>query len=85
MEKRIQENETFLQNIKFPLKFVEKPKGRKAKIKQFWRNPYQDYYKFFGGGEVLNEERPFPYDGWNLYFGYHLWKSKSLFSLLGGI
>jgi len=27
---------------------------------------YRKIFKFFGGGEVLSDERPFPHDGWNL-------------------
>ena len=42
-------------------------------------------YKFFGGGEVLTDERKFPHDGRNipLLFPYNLVRRQ--FSLLGGI
>jgi polysaccharide pyruvyl transferase WcaK-like protein len=42
-------------------------------------------YKFFGGGEVLTDERKSPHDGWNilLLFGANI--RKRTFTLLGGI
>ncbi|MEI7919127.1 MAG: hypothetical protein WCH65_02735 [bacterium] len=39
---------------------------------------YKKIYKFFGGGEVLSDERPFPHDGRNipLLFNYSVRKGK---------
>lgn len=46
---------------------------------------HRTYFTFFGGGEVLSDERNFPHDGWNipLLFGSIVRKGK--FMLLGGI
>lgn len=42
-------------------------------------------FKFFGGGEVLSDERPFPHDGWNLPILFNYSVRKGQFVLLGGI
>jgi polysaccharide pyruvyl transferase WcaK-like protein len=51
----------------------------------FGRKHYRGMYRFFGGGEVLTDERKFPHDGRNipLLFPYNVLRKN--FTLLGGI
>ena len=42
-------------------------------------------FKFFGGGEVLSDERPFPHDGRNIPLLFNHSVKKGQFVLLGGI
>ena len=37
----------------------------------FWINKYKKYFKVFWWGEVLDESRIFPHDGWNLVILHH--------------
>ncbi|MFA5747666.1 MAG: polysaccharide pyruvyl transferase family protein, partial [Candidatus Absconditabacterales bacterium] len=46
---------------------------------------YKKLFKFFGGGEVLTDERPFPHDGWNLPLLFNYSIKRGEFVLLGGI
>ena len=46
---------------------------------------YKKIFKFFGGGEVLSDERPFPHDGRNIPLLFHYNVQKGNFALLGGI
>jgi len=39
----------------------------------------------FGGGQVVDEERPFPHNGWNLSILYRGVINKGNFALVGGI
>lgn len=47
--------------------------------------PYKKAFKFFGGGEVLSEERMFPHDGRNLLllYRYNIWSKQ--FVLVGWV
>ncbi|MEI6425762.1 MAG: polysaccharide pyruvyl transferase family protein [Candidatus Absconditabacteria bacterium] len=47
--------------------------------------PYKNVFKFFGGGEVLSEERDFPHDGRNLLLLFWSTIVRKNFVLLGGI
>lgn len=49
------------------------------------RGKYKKTFKFFGGGEVLSDERPFPHDGWNIPLLFNYSVQKKQFVLLGGI
>jgi hypothetical protein len=44
---------------------------------------YKHLFKFFGGGEVLSDERPFPHDGRNLPLLFNYSIRKKQFVLLG--
>jgi polysaccharide pyruvyl transferase WcaK-like protein len=46
---------------------------------------YRNYFKFFGGGEVLSDERGFPHDGRNILLLFAPIIRKGKFILLGGI
>lgn len=46
---------------------------------------YKKFFKFFGGGEVLSDERPFPHDGRNIPLLFNATIRKWNFMLLGGI
>ncbi|MCF7834791.1 polysaccharide pyruvyl transferase family protein [Candidatus Gracilibacteria bacterium] len=47
--------------------------------------PYKKLFKFFGGGEVLDDSRKFPHDGRNIALLYSASIRKKYFILLGGI
>ena len=47
--------------------------------------PHKNEFKFFGGGEVLSEERNFPHDGRNLLLLFRHSVFHKNFILLGGI
>jgi polysaccharide pyruvyl transferase WcaK-like protein len=49
------------------------------------KTPYRKMYKFFGGGEVLTDERKSPHDGWNILLLFARNIRKRTFTLLGGI
>jgi len=46
---------------------------------------YKHMFKFFGGGEVLTDERPFPHDGRNIPLLFNATVRRGDFILLGGI
>lgn len=74
-----------LKNIKFINAKQHKYKIITHMINFLWRGKYKKIFKFFGGGEVLSDERSFPHDGRNipLLFNYSVRTGK--FALLGGI
>ncbi len=47
-----------------------------------WWNKYKDMFKFFWGGEVLSDQRPFPHDGRNLPLLFHHTIRQGKFALL---
>ncbi|MCX6824805.1 MAG: polysaccharide pyruvyl transferase family protein [candidate division SR1 bacterium] len=49
------------------------------------RGKYKKAFKFFGGGEVLSDERSFPHDGRSLPILFNYSVRKGQFALLGGI
>ncbi len=66
---------------------IQQHKSRKKThiMNMLGRGKYKKYFKFFWGGEVLNEERPSPHDGRNLVLLYrHSLKHKN-FALLWGL
>lgn len=50
-----------------------------------WFGKYRDFFKVFGGWEVLDESRKFPHDGRNLAILHHKNILKKQFILVGGI
>lgn len=46
---------------------------------------YRKMFKFFGGGEVLSDERPFPHDGRNIPLLFNFSVQSGKFILMGGI
>lgn len=54
-------------------------------INFLWFGKYKHYFKFFGGGQVLDDSRGFPHDGRNLLLLYNYTIRKWNFALLGGI
>lgn len=71
------------------ISFVEIKQHRRKRLTHvisllgFWK--YRSYFKFFGWGEVLSDERPFPHDGRNIPLLFFSTVRKSKFMLLGGI
>jgi len=49
------------------------------------RGKYKHVFKFFGGGEVLTDERPFPHDGRNIPLLFNRTIRRWAFTLLGWI
>ncbi|MEI7562799.1 MAG: hypothetical protein WCJ39_03680 [bacterium] len=93
MHQRMTKNAEFcLENARFytaKIYFVENaPQKRKwmhyIKI-ALGKTPYKKMYKFFGGGEVLTDERKSPHDGRNILLLFGLNIRKRAFTLLGGI
>ena len=84
MEDRVRENyqwlltEQQLKNIKFVSTKQHKYKIITHILNFLGQGKYKKIYKFFGGGEVLSDERPFPHDGRNipLLFNYSVRKGK---------
>jgi len=91
MEDRIWENyqwlltEKELKNVKFVNAKQHKYKFITHLINFLGRGKYKKTFKFFGGGEVLSDERPFPHDGWNIPLLFNYSVQKKQFVLLGGI
>lgn len=54
-----------------------------ANLTGFWK--FKKTFKFFGGGEVVSDERPFPHDGRNIPLLFNYTVRKGHFTLLGGI
>ncbi|MBB1578584.1 MAG: polysaccharide pyruvyl transferase family protein [candidate division SR1 bacterium] len=48
-------------------------------------HPYSQYFKIFGGGEVIDETRSFPHNGWNIPLLYGKTIIKKNFGIWGGI
>jgi len=85
----IKENTIFLDTIKEKIKTIP-IKQHKFKSMTHVSNilslsKYKNYFKFFGGGELLNSERKFPHNGRNLVLLYFRSIRKKQFALLGGI
>ncbi|MFA7298609.1 MAG: polysaccharide pyruvyl transferase family protein [Candidatus Absconditabacterales bacterium] len=91
MEDRIRENyqglltEKQLKNIKFINTKQHKYKFITHLITFFGFGKYKKTFKFFGGGEVLSDERSFPHDGRNIPILFNFSVQKKQFALLGGI
>lgn len=71
IQERIKQNAEFLDKwILDKIDFVENTEISK-RFTQFlsflWINRYKKYFKVFGWGEVLDENRKFPHDWWNLW------------------
>lgn len=89
MEKRIQRNNERILLPKWDIKIVE-IKQHKRKILTHILNfigmgKYRKMFKFFWGGEVLSDERPFPHDGRNIPLLFHYAVRTKKFALLWGI
>lgn len=50
-----------------------------------WKHPYKEHFKIFGWGEVIDESRPFPHNGWNLLLLYTSTIFSGNFALRGGL
>lgn len=91
MEDRIRENyqglltEKQLSSIKLVYAKQHKYKFITHLVNMLGLSKYKKTFKFFGGGEVLSDERPFPHDGWNLPILFNYSVRKGQFVLLGGI
>ncbi|HRU50041.1 MAG TPA: polysaccharide pyruvyl transferase family protein [Candidatus Absconditabacterales bacterium] len=89
IQTRIQHNKTWLEpGILDKLDFVENAViSRRFRQLQIFLglDKYRKYFKVFGGGEVLDESRKFPHDGWNLKILYRHDIRKKNFILVGGI
>ncbi|HRX63534.1 MAG TPA: polysaccharide pyruvyl transferase family protein [Candidatus Absconditabacterales bacterium] len=89
MEHRIRQNHDFLDTgIRDKIELVPNAVVSK-RFKQFQSflgfDKYKKYFKVFGGGEVLDESRRFPHNGWNLVLLHHYSIRKHNFVLVGGI
>lgn len=49
------------------------------------KHPYRQHFKIFGGGEVIDESRNFPHNGWNLLLLYARSIFQGNFALWGGL
>ena len=71
----LNKNKEYLQDwIIDKLDFVENKeisKRFRQILSFFGINKYKKYFKVFGWGEVLDESRNFPHDGWNLVLLHH--------------
>ena len=91
MEDRVWENyqglltEKQLNSIKFVGAKQHKYKLVTHIINFLGLGKYKKTFKFFGGGEVLSDERPFPHDGRNIPLLFNYSVQKKQFVLLGGI
>ncbi len=91
MEDRIRENyqglltEKQLNSIKLVNAKQHKYKYITHLVNFLGLSKYKKIFKFFGGGEVLSDERPFPHDGRNLPILFNYSVRKGQFVLLGGI
>ena len=50
-----------------------------------WLHPYSQYFKIFGGGEVIDETRSFPHNWWNIPLLYAKTIIKKNFAIWWGI
>lgn len=75
MQTWLNKNKEYLQDwIIDKLDFVENKeisKRFRQILSFFGINKYKKYFKVFGWGEVLDESRSFPHDGWNLVLLHH--------------
>ena len=75
IESWLNNNKKYLQDwIIDKLDFVENKeisKRFRQILSFFWINKYKKYFKVFWWGEVLDESRIFPHDGWNLVILHH--------------
>ncbi|HMS91249.1 MAG TPA: polysaccharide pyruvyl transferase family protein, partial [Candidatus Absconditabacterales bacterium] len=91
MEDRVRENyqgfltEKQLKSIKFINAKQHKYKIITHLINLLGRGKYKKVFKFFGGGEVLSDERDFPHDGRNIPLLFNYSVRHKQFVLLGGI
>lgn len=88
IHQRIKKNSSFLTNHS-SLHFVEIKQHKRRRLTHLMNfvglGKYKKMFKFFGGGEVLSDERPFPHDGRNIPLLFN-WSVKNWeFILLWGI
>lgn len=85
----IRENKSFLWPVLDRLEIVPIDEYKRKYIHHIfnmlglWK--YKSYMKFFGGGEVLDEQRRFPHDGRNLALLYNHSIRKKKFVLIWGL
>lgn len=86
MQQWISQNQNFLHSgILDKIELVENTEISR-RFKQFqsflWMDQYREYFKVFGGWEVLDESRQFPHDGRNLLLLHHYCIRKWKFILV---
>jgi polysaccharide pyruvyl transferase WcaK-like protein len=85
LESRLLEHKAFFPPIFKKLRFLPKP-TLLDHFKHFLGIGQKKYdFAVFGGGQVIDEERKFPYNGWNLPLLYRYFINKKKFALIGGI
>jgi polysaccharide pyruvyl transferase WcaK-like protein len=87
MTKRVQKNKTLFtaKNIHLVEIKQHKRKWLTHIINMLGFGKYKAYFKCFGGGEVLSDERPIPHDGRNIPILFNASVRKRNFALFGGI
>lgn len=82
-------NEYLPKDMYKKISFVEIKQHRRKRLTHFLSflgfGKYRSYFKFFGWGEVLSDERSFPHDGRNIPLLFFSTVRKKRFMLLGGI
>ncbi|MFZ2151080.1 MAG: polysaccharide pyruvyl transferase family protein [Candidatus Absconditicoccaceae bacterium] len=89
LEDRIKDNKNYLGSILDKIEIVPinpyKIRYISHALNLLGRGEYKKLFKFFGGGEVLDDSRKFPHDGWNMALLYNNTIRRKKFVLLGGI
>ena len=88
IDERIKKNSTFLPHNSH-VQFIEIKQHKYKRMTHIMNllglGKYKHMFKFFGGGEVLSDERPFPHDGRNIPLLFNWTVRKGNFILLGWI
>lgn len=91
MEYRVKKNhhEYLAKELYHKISFIEIKQHRWKRLTHIFRllgfGKHRSYFTFFGGGEVLSDERSFPHDGRNIPLLFASTVRKGNFMLLGGI
>jgi len=83
-ESRLLKHKEYYPPIFHKLHFLPKPTWKEHVMGFLGLGKRYDFY-VFGGGQVVDEERKFPYNGRNLPLLYRRAINKKLFALVGGI